>query len=187
MSEKISSNEEGVEKNDVKIFVGNLDFKTNKESLAKLFSTFGDIIGVNIRTDRGTGKPRGFGFVTFDNVDSAQSAIREMNGKTVDNRALTVNLADIRGGDKSTVTERPAWLTAPDVREDKRIKAGPLITETIKDYSGNTTLAASASTSTSDDFTNVTKNKNGKKKNKKKQDVDNFFAPKSWTSWSGPA
>ena len=43
--------------------------------------------------DRMSGKPRGFAFVTMSSPDEAQKAIEGMNGKEVDGRALTVNVA----------------------------------------------------------------------------------------------
>ena len=43
--------------------------------------------------DRMSGRPRGFGFVTMSTDDEAQSALQAMNGKSIDGRALTVNIA----------------------------------------------------------------------------------------------
>ena len=44
-------------------------------------------------TDRATGRPRGFAFVTMGSPDEAQKAIEAMNGATLDGRNLTVNEA----------------------------------------------------------------------------------------------
>ena len=43
--------------------------------------------------DRATGRPRGFAFVTMSSPDEAQRAIDALNGKELDGRALTVNVA----------------------------------------------------------------------------------------------
>jgi RNA recognition motif-containing protein len=43
--------------------------------------------------DRSTGRPRGFGFVTMSTPEEAAKAVEGMNGKSIDGRALTVNLA----------------------------------------------------------------------------------------------
>jgi RNA recognition motif-containing protein len=43
--------------------------------------------------DRMTNRPRGFGFVTMSSADEAQKAIEGLNGKEIDGRALTVNVA----------------------------------------------------------------------------------------------
>ena len=46
--------------------------------------------------DRETGRPRGFGFVTMSSAEEAQKAIDALNGKEMDGRALTVNIAKPR-------------------------------------------------------------------------------------------
>ena len=43
--------------------------------------------------DRDTGRPRGFGFITMNTPEEAQAAIGALNGKSIDGRALTVNVA----------------------------------------------------------------------------------------------
>ena len=110
------------EKNGLKVFVGNLDFKVDNDQLAALFSPYGTVVGVNLRMDRGTGRPRGFGFVTFTSESEASAAVEAMNGRMHHDRALTVNSADIRGGGKEK--ERPDWLTTPDVRPTE-VRAQP--------------------------------------------------------------
>ena len=80
-----------------KVFVGNLPFDTEPSTLESIFGTFGDIIGVNVRHDRATGKPRGFAFVTFRSDASAAAAIKALSGHKLGGRVLTVNKATIRG------------------------------------------------------------------------------------------
>ena len=43
---------------DCKVFVGNLPFRIDDRELKKLFSTCGEVIGINIRKDRVTGKEK---------------------------------------------------------------------------------------------------------------------------------
>ena len=43
--------------------------------------------------DKMSGRSRGFAFVTMSTPEEAQKAIDAMNGKSVDGRALTVNIA----------------------------------------------------------------------------------------------
>ena len=43
--------------------------------------------------DRDSGRSKGFGFVEMSTPAEAQAAIQGLNGKEVDGRALTVNLA----------------------------------------------------------------------------------------------
>jgi cold-inducible RNA-binding protein len=76
-----------------KLFVGNLSFKTTENELQDAFSAFGTVTEANLMMDRMTNRPRGFGFVTMSSAEEAQKAIEGMNGKDVDGRALTVNVA----------------------------------------------------------------------------------------------
>jgi RNA recognition motif-containing protein len=84
-----------------KLFVGNLPYSTNDQSLGDLFSPFGSVASAQIITDKFSGRSRGFGFVEFDNDDEAQKAVDEMNGKDIDGRQIVVNEArprEERGG-----------------------------------------------------------------------------------------
>jgi cold-inducible RNA-binding protein len=79
-----------------KLFVGGLSWNTNDDGLRQAFDRFGDIDEAKVIMDRETGRSRGFGFVTFNNPDAAKSAMAEMNGQTVDGRAIKVNEAEER-------------------------------------------------------------------------------------------
>jgi cold-inducible RNA-binding protein len=76
-----------------KLFVGNLSFNTTENDLQDTFAAFGTVTEANLMMDRSTGRPRGFGFVTMSTPEEAQKAVEGMNGKSIDGRALTVNLA----------------------------------------------------------------------------------------------
>jgi cold-inducible RNA-binding protein len=76
-----------------KLFVGNLSFNTTENDLNDAFAAFGTVTEANLMMDRMTNRPRGFGFVTMSTPEEAQKAIAGMNGKEVDGRALTVNVA----------------------------------------------------------------------------------------------
>ena len=76
-----------------KLFVGNLSFNTTENDLQDAFAAFGTVTETNLMMDRATNRPRGFGFVTMSTAEEAQKAIAGMNGKDVDGRALTVNVA----------------------------------------------------------------------------------------------
>ena len=84
-----------------KLFVGNLSFNTTENDLQDAFAAHGTVIETNLMMDRATGRPRGFAFVTMGSPEEAQKAINAMNGKELDGRALTVNIARPR-------EERPA-------------------------------------------------------------------------------
>ena len=79
-----------------KLFVGNLSFNTTENDLNDAFAAFGTVTETNLMMDRETGRPRGFGFITMSSAEEAQKAIDALNGKSVDGRALTVNVAKPR-------------------------------------------------------------------------------------------
>ena len=76
-----------------KLYVGNLSFNTTETDLQDLFAQAGAVQEVTLMQDKFTGKSRGFAFVTMGSDQDAQKAIAEINGKTVEGRALTVNEA----------------------------------------------------------------------------------------------
>ena len=76
-----------------KLFVGSLSWNTTDEVLRSAFAAFGSVDGAEVVMDRDTGRSRGFGFVTFANPADAEKAIREMDGRPLDGRAITVNEA----------------------------------------------------------------------------------------------
>ena len=76
-----------------KLFVGNLSFNTTENDLQDAFAAHGTVIEANLMTDRTTGRPRGFAFVTMGSPEEAQKAIEAMNGAQLDGRSLTVNEA----------------------------------------------------------------------------------------------
>ena len=76
-----------------KLFVGNLDFKVTENDLQDAFAAHGTVVEANLVTDRTTGRPRGFAFVTMSSPEEAQKAIDALNGKELGGRALSVNVA----------------------------------------------------------------------------------------------
>ncbi|HKZ25153.1 MAG TPA: RNA-binding protein [Acidimicrobiia bacterium] len=79
-----------------KIYVGNLTFQTTSADLEKLFAQHGEVTKAQVITDRDTGRSRGFGFVEMATAEAATAAISSLNGRNLDGRELTVNLAKER-------------------------------------------------------------------------------------------
>lgn len=76
-----------------KMYVGNLSFNATEEDLRDLFGTHGEVTEVFIPTDRESGRPRGFAFVTMESADAMNDAIEALNGNEYQGRALVVNEA----------------------------------------------------------------------------------------------
>lgn len=81
------------------IYVGNLDFKVNEDDLEQLFAAFGAVSSCKIIVDKYSGRSKGFGFVTMDNDDEANNAIKELNETALKSRDITVNEAKPRRTD----------------------------------------------------------------------------------------
>lgn len=83
------------------MYVGNLPFSVTEDELRDAFSEHGAVNEVAVVMDRDTGRPRGFAFVTMNDSDGMEAAIRELDGKDFGGRSLTVNEArprENRGG-----------------------------------------------------------------------------------------
>jgi RNA recognition motif-containing protein len=76
-----------------KLYVGNLSYGTNEDSLRRLFEVHGTVTSAQVIMDRETGRSKGFGFVEMSSDQEAQAAIDGLNGKDHEGRPLTVNEA----------------------------------------------------------------------------------------------
>jgi RNA recognition motif-containing protein len=76
-----------------KLYVGNLSYDTSEASLRTLFGPHGEVISVTLITDRGSGRPKGFGFVEMGTPEEAQKAKAALDGTQLDGRALNVDEA----------------------------------------------------------------------------------------------
>ncbi len=79
-----------------RLYVGNLSFHSTSEAVREAFALHGTVTDVHLVTDRETGRPRGFAFVTMGDNAQAAAAISAMNGAMLDGRALRVNEAEER-------------------------------------------------------------------------------------------
>jgi RNA recognition motif-containing protein len=85
----------------MKLYVGNLNFKTTGEDLQELFGQVGTVESASVVMDRDTGRSRGFGFVEMSSAEEGAKAIEQFNGKDFNGRNLSVNEArprEDRGG-----------------------------------------------------------------------------------------
>lgn len=70
-----------------------MSYDASQSDLEDLFGEYGSVVDAHVMTDRETGRPRGFAFVTLADKESATAAIEALNGKEWMGRALTVNEA----------------------------------------------------------------------------------------------
>ncbi|MCL4374765.1 RNA-binding protein [Patescibacteria group bacterium] len=76
-----------------KLYIGNLPWSVNNDSLKEMFAAYGEISEAVVITDRYSGRSKGFGFVTFVNEADAEKAVAEMAEKEVGGRKIVVNVA----------------------------------------------------------------------------------------------
>jgi len=77
----------------MKLYVGNLSFNTTNQDLNELFGAVGTVESSNIIEDRETGRSRGFGFVEMASQAEGEAAIKSLNNKEIEGRALSVSVA----------------------------------------------------------------------------------------------
>jgi hypothetical protein len=80
----------------MKLYVGNLSFRTTDDQLRSTFEQYGEVASASVVMDRETGRSRGFGFVEMSNDEEAKAAINALHGQQLEGRNLTVNEAKPR-------------------------------------------------------------------------------------------
>lgn len=92
------------------LFIYHLPIDLTDADLATAFNPFGHVISAKVYVDRYTGESKGFGFVSYDSVMSAELAIEQMNGFQIGNKRLKVQHK--RVGHRPT---QPTGLMNPEV------------------------------------------------------------------------
>ncbi|CAI2375834.1 unnamed protein product [Moneuplotes crassus] len=91
------------------LFVGNLTPEVDEKSLKDVFSSFGIVLSTRIMRDPETGISKGYGFVNYDNFESADMAINTMNGQYISGQPVDVSYAykrDTKGERHGSTAER---------------------------------------------------------------------------------
>jgi len=83
-----------------KLFVGNIDWNATVDQLIAEFEKYGELEmrkdgtpNVVIISDKFTGRPKGFGFVTYVSDSDAQKAAQALDGFEINGRAIAVKEA----------------------------------------------------------------------------------------------
>jgi cold-inducible RNA-binding protein len=85
----------------MRIYVGNLSSNVTKNEVSAEFALYGKVDSVVLPSDRLSGHPKGFAFVEMSSNSEAKAAIKGLNGKTLEYRALVISEArsrEDRGG-----------------------------------------------------------------------------------------
>ncbi len=77
----------------MKLYVGGLAYSATEKELEDLFAEQGKVVSAIIIKDRDSGQSKGFGFVEMEDDTEAQNAIKNLTGKELNGRSITVNQA----------------------------------------------------------------------------------------------
>ena len=80
-----------------KLYVGQISFQADSESLLAFFAQVGEVLSAKIITDRDTGRSKGFGFVEMGSNEEAMAAITALNETEFQGRTLMVKEARPKG------------------------------------------------------------------------------------------
>jgi len=114
---------------EVKLYVGNLDYATDEQRLRDEFSQFGTVTDVFLPVERGTNRPRGFGFVTLSTRDAAEKAISKMDQAQLDGRTIRVNESRPKG-DRGAAGPGGAGSFNPAGKDEVKLYVGNLSFDT---------------------------------------------------------
>ena len=77
----------------MKLMILNLPRQFSENDLAKLLKTYGNIRSCSLVLDTQTGNSKGFGFVEMATAQDGATAIKELNGKLIQQKKIRVKAA----------------------------------------------------------------------------------------------
>ncbi|KAJ8766081.1 hypothetical protein K2173_020597 [Erythroxylum novogranatense] len=105
-----------------KVFVGGLAWETPKEAMREHFDKYGEILEAVIISDKVTGRSKGYGFVTFKDVEAAKKACEDAT-PIINGRRANCNLASLGARRPRSVTATPPPQQASTVRPSSTLQA----------------------------------------------------------------
>lgn len=91
----------------MKIFVANLSYNIQDDSLKSIFESHGEVTSARIITDRSSGRSKGFGFVEMPDEDDALQAIKALNDTEIEGRNLVVKESEEKAERPRFTNRRP--------------------------------------------------------------------------------
>ena len=79
----------------MKLLIRNLARTTSEKELRALFDAGGAVQSCTLVLDKKTGGSKGFAFVEMPRVGDAKVAIKQLNGKEIDNNKIRVKYASV--------------------------------------------------------------------------------------------
>ncbi len=76
-----------------KLYVGNLAYSVTDSVLEQMFAAHGTVQSAQVIMDRDTNRSKGFGFVEMSTDEEAAEAVKQLDGKELNGRAVAVNEA----------------------------------------------------------------------------------------------
>ncbi|KAH8910763.1 RNA-binding domain-containing protein [Coniochaeta sp. PMI_546] len=78
------------------LFVGNLPFDASEAIVSDFFNTAAEVQSLRLPTDPESGRPKGFGYITFASIDDAKKAFEQLNGESIEGRQIRLDYAKAR-------------------------------------------------------------------------------------------
>ncbi|PVU98882.1 hypothetical protein BB559_001200 [Furculomyces boomerangus] len=137
------------------VFVGNIPFDTTEEAIRDFLADVGPIVNFKLIFDQESGKPKGYGFCEYNDIETASSAIRNLQGIDLNGRKIRLDYADpmsLRKGNQDhqhtqtaqnfskpvdpniPTTQAIAQIISSLTLEDKRKLLSQIKASALKDY-----------------------------------------------------
>ncbi|KAH3687339.1 hypothetical protein WICPIJ_001683 [Wickerhamomyces pijperi] len=70
------------------IYIGSIPYDQTEQQVLEIANTIGPVVNMKMMFDKETGKSKGYAFIEYKDVETASSAVRNLNNYTIGNRQL---------------------------------------------------------------------------------------------------